>query len=246
MSLNPVNTFTHATTIIPQPVDLEVEKIICSMRTATPEEFDAQCVASPKYQLHEPNNFNTLIMASYFDNTALIEHIVRKNGKQILELGNFAGATPLYAAAFANKYDSAKKLIDLGAKVNALCPSEFTDREDSILEIAVQSSFPLDSIQRCQSIEEAAALSDGKLIKLLLSKGALIQDETALNELQVACLNIVKSQFKSEMQSVFEKGTEIFTTLPQIPRDVQSIILDYAIEENEVEANDLIKHASYN
>ena len=72
----------------------------------TPEEFDALCVANMKYELNHsatlndnwalaPFAFTALDLAVARNNIPLIRHIVKKGGKDLLNLGNADGHTPL-------------------------------------------------------------------------------------------------------------------------------------------------------
>jgi len=67
----------------------------------TPEEFDALCTSNMKYEfnhsatLNDKGPFTALDLATEMNNIPLIRHIVKKGGKDLLNLGNADGHTPL-------------------------------------------------------------------------------------------------------------------------------------------------------
>lgn len=100
-----------------------------------PQQFDEIASSIPKYTLLHGGikGIHALDAASLRGNIQLIEHIVKKGGKELINLGSKENNSfPLYSACMnlinsksksdEKCYLTAKKLIELGAEVNLLDP----------------------------------------------------------------------------------------------------------------------------
>jgi ankyrin repeat protein len=101
----------------------------------TPEEFDALCASNINYKLNHSSTCNhgvktrcwtALDLASVENNIPLIQHIVKKGGNDLLNLGDDDGKTPLLTSLSIYNFTeldtspSIKELIRLNADVNML------------------------------------------------------------------------------------------------------------------------------
>lgn len=104
--------------------------------------------------------WNVLGAATITGNIALIEHIVRVGGKDLMDYANIYGNTALHIAAYENDFNKAclisKKLIQLGAQIN-ICS----------IDTKIKNRTPL---------IVAANKSNLQLVKLLLKNGAIVPD----------------------------------------------------------------------
>jgi len=93
----------------------------CMTPTMTPVAFDQECAKIPEYRLSHGGRcgWTALAQASFLGNVPLIEHIVAKGEPELFYLTNSSSFTPLHCAVEAGHVKAARKLLDLGAPVNA-------------------------------------------------------------------------------------------------------------------------------
>lgn len=137
----------------------------------TPLQFDAICEEHPYYKIEFGGRcgWNALGTAAYKGNCELVDHIVKKYGEHLIELGNGFGWSPLYCACncedIENGYLVGKLLIELGANVN-LATSTCCD--DSVIGDTYAGSTPLWAcIEKTKNI---------KLAKLLINNGGIAEN----------------------------------------------------------------------
>lgn len=159
-------------------------------QTTESNEFDSFVSQHPGYKIEYGGRcgWNALGSAAYHGNAHLVEHIVNKYGKHLINLGNGFGWTPLFCAAncldLEAGYETSNKLIKFGANVNISVSCSgvdskrgLTDRGDTPLSAAISKT------------------KNRKLVELLLKHGALCHD-SLLNDKDKEFLNEIKENMK--------------------------------------------------
>lgn len=199
-------------------------RCITSIHQTTPEEFEEMRANTPSYQLTDGARcgYTTLAVAAMRGNIRLIEHVVRTGGKELLELGDDFGATPLFVAIEENQTQAAKKLILLGSNVNMATNLDCPKRKEQ--------HVPPGATPLWAAAERAKSIA---LVKLLLRNGAVAEPAlTAAGTAILARAEIEMEKEKKELLAMIDAHTE-----HKIPLPIVSIITDYAdhIETDPVE-----------
>lgn len=86
----------------------------------TVEEFDNkyQQLSKPSLTAGARCGNTVMTVAAFRGNVVLVEYLHKMGGDKLLNLGNEFGMTPLYYAIKGRQYETAKKLVQLGANVN--------------------------------------------------------------------------------------------------------------------------------
>lgn len=137
---------------------------------------------------------------SYLGNVRLIDHIVHKGGRELLESTEGLGLTPLFFAATHNHLAATKRLLQLGANLNA---RQILDhREVNILSC-------IDTQPHCMS-----------MAKLLIVNGAAGElDSNFLAEAQ----RQVKLEGEQYLAALFNGES-----LQEMPIELTKIIAEYS------------------
>lgn len=149
-------------------------------KNTSPEQFDALVRSTPQYQLEYGGRCgtNALAASAKVGNVALIRHIVAIGNRNLLNLGDSMGSTPLVYAIEGEDpelaFQATKELIRLGANVNISCHKNYPV---AILNVAV-------SIQNL------------KLVKLLLLNGAVMSPNSDAQEKEY--VHTAREQIKQE------------------------------------------------
>lgn len=149
---------------------------------------------------------HALLIAAAHDHLALINHIVKKGGKELLSLGNQFGWTALFQACIADKYDAAELLLNLGAN-----PNIATSRSSSA---APDGATPLWAV--------AQKTQDVALAELLLKYGAIPEPE--LNEEGQKVLREAK---KTLRQETFAAISPAFLEKTKFPLELIGLVEEY-------------------
>lgn len=156
---------------------LIAKDVISSINSqTTPKIFDVKCSLRPGFQLNQEdeNGCHALAKAASCGNIGLIEHLVKKGGKELLNLGNYYGMSALhYAIAFnsdpASRLNTVKKLIELGADVNLVTRLSYESFE---------LSLPIEASPLWTAIEVAKDLD---LVNLLDKREGIISPPSELS-----------------------------------------------------------------
>lgn len=138
--------------------------------TTQPDDFDFFVSQHPNYKIEYggASGWNAVGRAAYYGNVKLVEHIINKYGKHLINLGNFFGWTPLFCAANCSDidagYEVCKKLIEMGANVNIASSNDAVDARGAISNGATALSI---AVIRTKNI---------KLIELILAYGGQCHD----------------------------------------------------------------------
>lgn len=183
----PVTPVTRCATFSELTNDIDAHQIIEEITLeTTPEEFDALCTLHPTYQLNqeveleieeggESIRLNALMVSVGVKNYFLIERICEIGGKEILDLGNSQGITPLIIAAMLSDELAVIKLTNLGANVNIATTQSFKCRDSNYLSAGTTALWI--------AVENENNHVNGFAVaKFLLLNGAVAESEVALSD----------------------------------------------------------------
>lgn len=163
---------------------------------------------------------NSLSAAAKQGNIRLIQHIVTTGGKQLLDLGEKTGLTPLNAAVLADQYKAAEALIQLGARVNLATAFMGTLQKRLGKFRAEWIHFPQGATPLWSAIHRARNVT---LITLLLRNGALMQecdDGWITPEM--------KERYEQAQMEIEDQTSQLLTGLPSFPEAVATLVDEYA------------------
>lgn len=107
----------------------KVDQVLNTIIYATPETFERKCKETyPSYHLRDRGTHGrtALSLAAAVGNISLIQYFFSKL-KDLIEVQDRAGHTPLFYAVRSNQLEAAAELIRLGANVNARSTSSWND-----------------------------------------------------------------------------------------------------------------------
>ena len=143
------------------------EIVIASIQAdTTTREFDAMRSSVDGYCLScSGNYYNALTKAATVGNVPLIDYIVQMWDRDIVNIRDRGSNTPLYCAATTGQYEAVKRLIFLGADVNA----------------QLYSQKPPYHVRMTTLEAVAYAANNLAIAKLLLANKAIIRPQDPLN-----------------------------------------------------------------
>jgi hypothetical protein len=189
------------------------------------------CQQDPKLLFSAPSNYaftpfiHDLARGKSAENR--IAYCVQLVGQAVLEVGNNEGDTPIFETC--GSYLALKRITDLGAQVNIRSianPQSTRQQKDagdppaSVLELHVEMGWKGKERRRC--------------IKHLLRLGACIQENTPLSAPGCVQLLSIYQEFLIEISAVVEKIKRFHQVL-QFPTPLETLILDYALGEEDSE-----------
>lgn len=205
-------------------------------KQTTPQQFDEFVNSNPEYNLRMQgkSQISALSEAAWVGNAALIHYIVAKGGRELLNLGNKNGWTPLMHALYSDHLGNksaflgVKALVRLGADVN-LATYQKSFHTLRITEKAIpMGATPL---------WLAAQNSNKQCAKLLLRRGAQIPFEGILKDefmpIGLKVIQEAQTEIKLEkvMRRLFLAGSLLRSNndspLFKLPGDIKRCIFQF-------------------
>lgn len=156
----------------------------------TPLQFDEMLRSEPTYSLTMGGSYGSTSLgkAALYGNVALVHHIVAIGGRQLLDLGNSNGCTPLLSALncinLSTAFPTAKALIRLGSDVNLAAVTAHN---------SVHGNIPSEATPLWLAVE---LIKDLRCVKLLIKHGAVANP--ALSTVGTKFVEIAKEEIKKE------------------------------------------------
>lgn len=213
-------------------------EVIASIKpTTTPVEFEAICNKFPSFKLENGNtrNHSALHMAAFKGNLALVQHIVAKGGRGLLDLGNENGSTPLMVVALhgvENDQDPqaadsptakmAAELIRLGSNIHIATRSAFSF---SVGERREDGTYLTHNIPSRATAMHAAAeiIKNAEIVKMLIQAGAN-QGKNLSPEAQ----ELIKTAQIQRLMAVADPRNLLY----RLPPDVQRVVISFYKNQN--------------